>query len=215
MEEVLDLYELPYNPKEPVVCVDERPCQLLGEYYAPLPVRVGHARKQDYHYQRNGTCSIFAGVEPLAGDRLLRVRPRHTKVDFACFLEHLDEKYPDADLIHLVIDNLSTHTKGALYEVFPAPKARRLAKRFQFHHTPIKASWLNMAEIELSALSRRCLKQRTASIALLKQEVRAFERQRNKDKIKITWRFTSEKAREKMNRHYQDVIKTNINVTRH
>ncbi len=203
MEALLDLYELPYNPDFPVICFDERPCQLIGNVIAPLPVRPGEAQKEDYHYKRNGTCSIFVAVEPLSGLRVIRVFKQRTKKQYALFMQEFASLYPDAKCIQLVQDNLNTHSFGSFYESLPVDEAHRLMKRFKFHYTPKKASWLNMAEIEIAALAKQCLDRRIQSISIMKREVKAFEKKRNRKKIKIQWRFTTPKARVKLQKHYQ------------
>jgi len=206
MEDVLDLYERPYNIEQPVVCVDERPCQLIGDIVCPLPCEPGRVRKEDSQYKRNGSCAVFVAVEPLRGFRLLWVRRQRTKRDYAKFMRLLAGRYPRAKQIHIVQDNLNTHTPGSFYETFPAPAARTLAQRFHVHVTPKKASWLNMAEIELSILSKQCLDRRIPTIKRLTNEVRAFEIMRNRSKAQISWRFTTAKARAKMTSRYQSVI---------
>jgi len=208
MEDVLDLYERPYTTQYPVVCVDERPCQLIGDVVCPLPCEPGRVRKEDSQYKRNGTCVVFVAVEPLRGFRFLWVRRQRTKKDYAKFMRLLAGLYPRAKQIHIVQDNLNTHARGSFYETFPAPTARTLAQRFEFHATPKKASWLNMAEIELSVLTKQCLDRRIPTIKQLTTEVKAFEVKRNKCKAKISWRFTTSDARLKMTSRYKSVITT-------
>lgn len=203
MEVLLDLYELPYNPDYPVIGFDERPCQLIGNIIVSLPVRPGRAQKEDYHYKRNGTCVVFIAVEPLTGFRMIRVFKRRTKKEYALFMQELASYYPYAKRIRIVQDNLNTHSFGAFYESFPVDEAHRLMNRFNFYYTPKKASWLNIAEIEIAALSKQCLDRRIPSISIMKREVKAFEKDRNRKKIKIQWRFTTPKARVKLERHYQ------------
>lgn len=210
MEDLLDLYEKPHDPCYPVVGVDERPCQLLGDILLPLPVHPGGIKKEDYHYKRNGTCTVFVAVGPLSGFRILWVRHRRTKRDYALFMELLARAYPEGEKICVVQDNLNTHTIGSFYERFPAQKARALAERFEFHYTPKKASWLNMAETELSVLSKQCLDRRISSIEEMTKQVAAFEKKRNMMKATISWGFTTVKARGKMVRHYEN-IRTNNN----
>ena len=205
MEDLLDLYEKPYNCRYPVVGVDERPCQLLGDILLPLPVQPGSVKKEDYHYKRNGICTVFVAVEPLNGFRILWVRHRRTKRDYALFMELLARAYPEAEKICLVQDNLNTHKIGSFYETFPAQKARELVERFEFHYTPKKASWLNMAEIELSVLSKQCLDRRISSTKEMTKQVAAFEKKRNMMKATITWCFTTAKARGKMDTHYHNI----------
>lgn len=161
MEDVLDLYALPLDPNCPQVCFDERPVQLLSEVYEPLPTQPGRVRRYDYEYERNGTANLFVMCQPLAGWREVKVTEQRTKIDFAyCMKDLVDVHFPDAELIRLVMDNLNTHTPGALYEAFAPEEARRILRKLEFHYTPKHGSWLNMAEIEISILSRQCLKQR-------------------------------------------------------
>ena len=202
MEQVLDIYEQPYNPRRPVVCFDERPCQLLDNVLMPLPMKPGHVEREDYHYKRNGTAVVLMAVEPLAGRRIIKVTEQKTKKDYAEFMKGLAAHYPDADEIVLVQDNLNTHNPSSFYEVFDAPEAFALSQRFEMIYTPKKASWLNMAEIELSALSKQCLDRRIAQRRILTKEVTAWAAKRNRLQTKITWHFTKSKAREKLNRIY-------------
>ena len=157
MEQVLNIYEKPYDPRRPVICFDERPCQLLGDVLMPIPMKPGRVERQDYHYKRNGTCVVLMAVEPLAGHRVVKVTKRRTKKDYAKFMKNLAEQYPDAEKITLIQDNLNTHNPSSFYEIFSAPEAFALSQRFEMIYTPKKASWLNMAEIEFSVLSRQCL----------------------------------------------------------
>ena len=205
MEDILDLYEEFYNPKRPIVCIDERPCQLINDILTPIPMKSGKAMKVDYEYERKGTCNVFIACEPLTGWRYVEVRKRRTKVDYAAFMAKVSLMFPDADVIRVVQDNLNTHTYGSFYENFEAEKARSLKNRFEFHYTPKKASWLNMAEIELSALSRQCLDRRIGDVETLERESKAWELERNRKKIMIQWRFTTNNAREKLKRHYEAV----------
>jgi transposase len=206
MEQVLDTYEQPYDPRRPVVCFDERPCQLLGDILMPIPMKPGRVERQDYHYKRNGTCVVLMAVEPLVGQRVVKVTERKTKKDYAEFMKSLASHYPDAEKIVLVQDNLNTHNPSSFYEVFDAPEAFALSQRFEMVYTPKKASWLNMAEIELSALSKQCLDKRIAQKRVLAKEVMAWSTKRNRLRTKITWHFTKNKAREKLERVY-DTIK--------
>lgn len=204
MEDILDLYEEPYDPEKPVICMDERPCQLIGDIVTPIPMKPGKPKKEDNEYERNGTCSVFIACEPLTGWRYLEVRKRRTKMDYAEFMEKVSEQY-DAAVMRVVQDNLNTHTYGSLYERFDPEKARNLKNRFEFHYTPKKGSWLNMAEIELSALARQCLDRRIGDMETLETEAKAWEQKRNQQKIMIHWRFTTNHAREKLERHYETV----------
>jgi hypothetical protein len=202
MEDVLDLYEQPYDPKRPVICFDERPCQLIGDAIIPIPIKPGSPRKEHYEYIRNGTCCIFMAFEPRAGKRMVCVKERRTKVDYADFMKMLAHQYSEAETILLVLDNLNTHTAGSFYEALSPDEAFELAKRFEFHYTPKKGSWLNMAEIELSALSKQCLGRRIANIKKLADEVNAWELERNSIRATVRWRFNKDNARAKFQRHY-------------
>lgn len=206
MEAVLDVYARPYDASQPVVCFDERPCQLLEDTIAPLPVQAGQAKRVDYHYARQGVCNAFLVVEPLTGWRAIDITAQRTKVDFARQMQQLvDQHFPQAQRIHVVLDNLNTHTPAALYEVFPAAEAHRLANKLTFHHTPKRGSWLNMAEIEFSVLVRQCLKRRIGSRARLKSEVAAYVEQRNAAQCQIHWQFDVQQARTKLGRLYPDI----------
>jgi hypothetical protein len=209
MEDILDLYEEPYDPKRPVIGVDERPCQLIGNVVAPIPMKPGKPKKEDNEYERNGTCNVFIACEPLTGWRYVEVRKQRTKMDYAEFMDKVSEIYlkmrPEADVLRVVQDNLNTHTYGSFYERFDPEKARYLKNRFEFHYTPKKGSWLNMAEIELSALARQCLDRRIGDAETLEREAKAWERERNEKKIMIHWRFTTNHAREKLERHYKAI----------
>jgi len=202
MEDILDLYEQPYDPKRPVICFDERPCQLIGDAIVPIPIKPGSPRKEHYEYIRNGTCCIFLAFEPLVGKRLICVKERRTKVDYADFMRMLEDQYPEAEKIILVQDNLNTHTAGSFYDALPPDNAFKLAKRFEYHYTPKKGSWLNMAEIELSALSKQCLDRRIAEMKRLIDEVSAWEQERNAIRATVRWRFSKDNARVKLQRHY-------------
>jgi hypothetical protein len=205
MEQVLDIYERPYDPAYPVVCFDERPCQLLGDVLMPIPMKPGRIERQDYEYKRNGTCVVFMAVEPLAGYRVVTVTERRAKSDYARFMNALAASYPDAEKIILVQDNLNTHNPSSFYETFPAAEAFVLAQRFEMVYTPKKASWLNMAEIELSALSKQCLDRRIAEIDTLDKEVTAWTKRRNRIKAGISWNFTKNDARKKLSRLYSTI----------
>ncbi len=206
MEQVLDTYEQPYDPRRPVVCFDERPCQLLGDVLMPIPMKSGRIERQDYHYERHGTCTVLMAVEPLVGHRIVKVTKQKTKKDYAEFMKDLSSHYPDVDKIILVQDNLNTHNPSSFYEVFDAPEAFALSQRFEMVYTPKKASWLNMAEIELSALSKQCLDRRIDHMRTLAREVTIWSTKRNRLQTKITWHFTKSKAREKLSKAY-DTIK--------
>jgi hypothetical protein len=206
MEQVLDMYERPYNPSYPVVCFDERPCQLLGDVLMPIPMKPGRVECQDYHYKRNGTCAVLMAVEPLAGHRMVKVTEQKTKKDYAAFMKTLAASYLNAVKIVLVQDNLNTHNPSSFYEVFPAAEAFALAQRFEMVYTPKKASWLNMAEIELSALSKQCLDRRIAKMRTLATEVGSWTKRRNQLKATICWNFTKNDARNKLNRFYETIM---------
>ena len=205
MEEVLDIYERAYDPRLPVICFDERPCQLIGDVVTPIPMKPGRAERQDYHYRRNGTCCIMIAFEPLAGTRIIEVKERRTKKDYAHFMKKLQAAYPDAEKIILVQDNLNTHNPSSFYETFPAEYAFRLSQRFQMAYTPKKASWLNMAEIDLSALSKQCLGRRIGDVKTLAKEAHAWANERNHQKVTVKWQFTKNHAREKLDRHYHSI----------
>lgn len=205
MEQVLDMYERPYDPCRPLVCFDERPCQLLGHVLMPIPMKPGRVQREDYHYERHGTCVVFMAVEPLAGRRMVRVTQQKTKKDYAHFMKALSASYPEAESIVLVQDNLNTHNPSSFYEAFPAVEAFALAQRFEMVYTPKKASWLNMAEIELSALSKQCLDRRIAQMWTLSSEVDRWTKRRNDLKVAIRWNFTKNNAREKLNRLYNTI----------
>jgi len=207
MEQVLDCYEKPYNSSYPVVCFDERPCQLIEDVLQPMPIKEGQPKREDYHYKRNGTATVLAAIEPLKGKRLLDVREQKTKKDYAEFMIKLAEQYPGAKKIILIQDNLNTHNPSSFYENMPAKEAFKLSQRFEMIYTPKKASWLNMAEIEFSALSKQCLDRRIGSLKMLMKTVSSWTRKRNKNKIKINWQFTKNNARKKFERLHESIIK--------
>ena len=199
MEDVLDVYERPYNPKEPVVCMDEKPLQLLGEVREPLPMKPGETAIIDSEYIRNGTCSIFAFIEPLAGKHHVSVREHRTATDWAEEIKYLcDVMYPDTDKIILVMDNLNTHKVASLYKKYRPEEAFRLRKRLEIHYTPKHGSWLDIAEIELNVMTKQCLSRRIESIDKLKSELSAWESERNAKQAKVKWQFTNDKARIKL-----------------
>lgn len=203
MEDVLDVYALPFDPNYPQVCFDERPVQLLEDVYEPIPAQPGQVRRYDYEYERNGTANLFVMCQPLAGWRSVKTTERRTKIDFAhCMKDLVDIHFTDAEMIRVVLDNLNTHTPGALYEAFEPKEARRILRKLDFHYTPKHGSWLNMAEIEISILSRQCLKQRVGSIDKLQLVTQSWTQQRNEQQAKINWEFDVTKARTKLARLY-------------
>ncbi|MEO0986027.1 MAG: IS630 family transposase [Cyanobacteria bacterium J06639_14] len=193
------------NPQYPVVCFDERPCFLLGEVVEPAPMQTGQVAKEHYAYEKNGSCTLFGAIEPLTGKRLAQVQTRRTKREYTRFCQALAAQYPEAIQIQLVQDNLNTHNTSAFYEYLSAPEAYALAQRFAFHYTPKSASWLNMIEIEFSALARGCLHQRIPTQEQLEQEVLALVQERHEKRIPINWQFSLEAARDKFHRHYAKI----------
>jgi transposase len=207
MEDVLEVYTRPYDERFPQVCLDEKSKQLVGEVREPLAARPGRPTRHDYEYERNGTANLFIVCEPLLGWRHLKVTDRRTKIDWAqCIKELVDVHYPHAEKIVLVLDNLNTHTPGALYEAFDPAEARGLLGRLEIHYTPKHGSWLNMAEIELSVLSRQCLEKRIPDREVLAGEVGAWEEERNAAESSIDWRFRSEEARIKLKHLYPEIV---------
>jgi hypothetical protein len=203
MEAVLELYRRPYDPHIPLVCMDEQPVQLIKETRQPLPAAPGKPEKVDYEYERNGTANIFICTEPLNGTRHVRVTEHRTAVDWANEIRDLLEvRYPEAPRVRLVCDNLNTHGIGSLYEAFPPEKARELVQRLEMHHTPKHGSWLNIAEIELSALTGQCLDRRIPDIETLRHETSAWETRRNACPKGVDWQFTTQNARIKLKRLY-------------
>lgn len=203
MEDVLDLYAEPYDPARPVVCFDEKPVQLVEETRVPRPVAPGRPALFDYEYRRKGTANLFLAVEPLAGWRRVTVTAQRTTLDFAAQMKDLvDVCYPEAERIRVVLDNLNTHRLASLYEAYPPAEARRIVRRLEFHYTPKHASWLNMAEVELSVLSSQCLHRRIPDRDTLAQEVAAYTTRRNGERATIQWRFTVSDARTRLNHLY-------------
>ncbi len=209
MEAILALYGLPYDLEYPVLCFDERPCFLIGDLIEPVAMQTGQVRKEHYAYEKNGSCALLAAIEPLTGFRLAQVHPHRTKKEYAQFCQALAAEYPNAKKIRLVQDNLNTHDISAFYENLPADEAKALADRFEFYFTPKAASWLNMIEIEFSALSRQCLDRRIPTMELLEREVLALVEERKEKGIKITWQFSLQAARSKLNLHYVKVQSDN------
>jgi len=203
MEDVLDVYTRPYDPRRPQVCLDETSRQLLADASPPLPVAPGRPARQDYEYVRQGVCNLFLVCEPLRGRRHVTVSQRRTRIDWAhCVKDLVDRHYPEAERIVLVQDNLNTHTPASLYEAFAPTEAKRLADKLEIHPTPKHGSWLNMAEIELSVLAEQCLDRRLADRATLEREVAAWETARNAATRTIDWRFTTEDPRIKLKHLY-------------
>ncbi len=203
MEDVLDLYQQPFVAEYPVICMDEKPYQLLDETRTPIPMQPVNPQRYDGEYKRNGTCCIFVFTEPLAGWRHVAVSERRTRIDWAHRIQELLEVYyPDTPRIRLVMDNLNTHSIASLYEAFPPETARHLARRLEIHYTPKHGSWLNIAEIELSVMARQCLGRRLPSIEQLAQELSVWEQTRNKKQTGVDWQFTTTTARTKLKRLY-------------
>lgn len=206
MEDVLEVYQRPYDPRRPQVCLDETSKQLIGETRLPVPAAPSREAREDCEYVRNGTVNLFMMFEPLAGRRHVRVTNRRTKKDFAETVKELaDEWYPEAEKIVLVMDNLNTHSPASLYEAFEPSEARRLVEKLEIHYTPKHGSWLDMAEIELGILNRQCLDRRLADAETLQREVVAWEHDRNRRATKVNWRFTTADARVKLKRLYPSI----------
>lgn len=209
MERILWLYSLAYDPQYPVVCFDERPCFLIGDTVAPMQVKPGKPAKEHYAYEKNGSCCLLAAIEPLTGKRFAQVHEQRTKKEYAQFMRDLAAQFPDALKIRLVQDNLNTHNASAFYENMPAEEAFALSQRFEYYYTPKSASWLNMIEIEFSALSKQCLDRRIPTIEKLTKEVLAIVNERMEKGVKINWQFSIQTARQKLNKKYQEVNSEN------
>jgi hypothetical protein len=206
MEDILAVYARPFDPGYPVVCMDEKPYQLLAHARDPIPATPGHDMKEDSEYVRHGTCSIFVWVEPLAGWRRVNARTQRTRLDWAHEVDHLlNCDYPDAEKVVLVMDNLNTHNIGSLYEAFDPVTAFTLAQRLEIHHTPKHGSWLNIAEIELSALTRQCLDRRVSDLDVLNTELTAWQHATNNDQRQVNWHFTASDARTKLRHLYPEL----------
>jgi len=205
MEDILHLYHLPCDEKRPLVCFDELPVQLLGEVAVSLPMTAGKPRRVDYEYERSGTCSLLVACEPLTGKRLVETSKQRTKADYCRFMQRVRAMYPQAEKIVLVQDNSNTHNLSSFYENLPPAEAFALAQAFEMHYTPKKGSWLNMAELELSALSRICLSRRISSNTELDHEIQVRVKERNELQVKVEWQFSITNAREKLSRHYEQV----------
>ena len=209
MEQILWLYALPYDPAYPVVCFDERPCFLIGETVDAIAMQSGEVRKEHYAYEKLGSCALLASIEPLSGQRLAQVHSRRTKREYTLFCQALARQYPEAVKIRLVQDNLNTHNASSFYEHLPMAEAFALAQRFEFFYTPKSDSWLNMIELEFSALARGCLHRRIPTMEELEREVLALVAERHDQHIKINWQFSIEKARDKFSRHYGEINPAN------
>ena len=206
MEDVLAVYTRPCDERYPVICMDEGGKTLQAHTHDPLPMQQGQVERQDYEHEREGTCSVFLAVEPLAGKRLVQVRARRTKADWAYFMrEVLEVQYPQAEKVVLVLDNLNTHSPASFYEVFEPEVAWRLSQRLEIHHTPVHGSWLNMAEIELSVLARQALSGRLPTLEAVQERVATWQERRNQSQSTISWRFTTADARIKLQRLYPSI----------
>jgi len=206
MEDILEVYKRPYDANRPLICMDEMPKQLLSDTRDPLPICTGKPAREDYEYKREGVADVFMLFEPLAGKRQIEITDQRRRAEWADVMRKVsDELYPDAEKIVVVLDNLNTHTPAAFYLVFEPEKARRLAERFEFHFTPKHGSWLNMAEIELSALVRQCLDRRISDKEEMVEEVKAWQDQRNSEVVKVHWQFTTADARIKLKRLYPKI----------
>jgi hypothetical protein len=209
MEDVLDIYATPNDPKRPQVCFDEHPVQLVAEKRCPLPPTSGHPERFDYEYKRNGTRNLFVFFQPLTGWRHIQVTQQRTKLDFAYCMRYLvDDVFPEADKVVLVLDNLNTHTPASLYEAFEPAEAKRIGDRLEFHYTPKHGSWLNMVEIEIGVLAEQCLADRIPDEQTLCREIAAWELTRNQQRATINWHFTTIDARNKLKRLYPVLSKS-------
>lgn len=207
MENVLDLYSKPYEATRPLICVDERPCYLIGDVLTPIPMKSGQAKREDYQYEKNGSCTIFMAFEPATGHRWVQVYKQRRALEYTLFMGFIAKQFPRAEQIVVVQDNLNTHQAGSFYTHLEPAKAFLLAKRFEFQFTPKHASWLNMVELEFSALSKQCLDRRIASMALLEAEVNAWVAHRNEKRVSVDWQFSVSAARVKLARHYKGASK--------
>ena len=205
MEQILQLYQQGYDAAYPVVCFDERPCQLLDQVSEPLPMQPGQPFREDSEYKREGTCCLLVALEPLAGQRIVETSSTRKGEDYTRFMQTLAKAYPEAVKIRLVQDNLNTHSPSSFHQHLPAEQALQLANRFEWYYTPKKASWLNMVELELSALSRICLKRRIPSMTQLDEQIQHLVQERNQAKATVKWQFSIETARAKLQRHYQKI----------
>lgn len=214
LEQLLHLYALPYDERRPVVCFDERPCFLVGDSVAGLEMKAGRVARRHYAYEKHGSCALLMAVEPLTGRREARVFDRRTKQEYALFMKGLAARYPEAEKSKVVQDNLNTHSTSSFCEAFSAEEASALSQRFEFYYTPKSASWLNMIEVEFSALSKQCLSRRIPTKDQLEEEVTTLVKEREEKGIKIDWQFSVESARGKLNRHYRQVNAENARYQR-
>lgn len=210
MENILRLYRLPYNERYPVLCFDERPCFLIGDVVQGFELKPGQVRKEHYEYEKNGSCCLLLAIEPLTGKRIAVVYDQRRKVEYAEFMQMVATHFPKAEKIRLIQDNLNTHNCSSFYEHFDAQTAYELSQRFEFHYTPKKASWLNAAEIEFSAIARACLNKRIPAKEQLEKQVLKYVKKREQKQIKVSWQFSITDARKKLNRHYAEVNQENL-----
>jgi len=206
----LRLYRLPYDERYPVLCFDERPCFLIGDVVQGFELKPGQARKEHYEYEKNGSCCLLLAIEPLTGKRIAVVYDQRRKVEYAEFMQLVATHFPKAEKIRLIQDNLNTHNCSSFYEHFDAQTAYELSQRFEFHYTPKKASWLNAAEVEFSAVARACLNKRIPTKEQLEKQVLKYVKEREQKQIKVSWQFSITDARKKLNRHYVDVNQENL-----
>ena len=209
MEEILGLYRLPYDERFPLLCFDERPCFLIGDVIEGIDLSADKVRKIHYEYKKNGSCNLLLAIEPLTGKRIAIIYDKRRKIEYAKFMQIVASQFPKAEKIRLIQDNLNTHYKSSFYEQFDAQTAFELSEKFEFHYTPKKASWLNAAEIEFSAITRACLKQRIPTKEILEKQVYACVKEREKKQIKVNWQFSITDARKKLNKHYKKVNSEN------
>jgi len=210
MENILRLYRLPYDERYPVLCFDERPCFLIGDVVQGFELKPGQVRKEHYEYEKNGSCCLLLAIEPLSGKRIAVVHDQRRKVEYAEFMQMVATLFPKAEKIRLIQDNLNTHNCSSFYEHFDAQTAYELSQKFEFHYTPKKASWLNAAEIEFSAIARACLKKRIPAKEQLEKQVLKYVKERQQKQIKVSWQFSITDARKKLNRHYAAVNQKNL-----
>jgi len=210
MENILRLYRLPYDERYPVLCFDERPCFLIGDVVQGFELKPGQVRKEHYEYEKNGSCCLLLAIEPLTGKRIALVYDQRRKVEYAEFMQTVATLFPKAEKIRLIQDNLNTHNCSSFYEHFDAQTAYELSQKFEFHYTPKKASWLNAAEIEFSAIARACLKKRIPAKGQLEKQVLKYVKEREQKQIKVNWQFSITDARKKLNRHYVGVNPENL-----